>query len=126
MSDVKRPEDMSPRLAAAFNSADLDTMAALYEADAMLVDETGTRHQGADAIRAALAALLGAGGVLTSEPRFAVDAGDIALSGANWQLRSKDGAEAPLAQGTSIEVLRRQPDGTWRYLIDCPSGIDQP
>jgi hypothetical protein len=25
--------------------------------------------------------------------------------------------------GTSIEVARRQPDGSWRYLIDLPYGL---
>ena len=123
MSDVKRPEDMSPRLAAAFNAADHNAMAALYEPRAILVDDTGARHQGTDAIRAVLTAMLEAGGVMASTPRFAVVAGDVALCGADWRLdATAAGGGVALAEGRSLEVLRRQADGTWRYLIDCPSG----
>jgi ketosteroid isomerase-like protein len=46
MTSVQTPEDMSPALAAAFNARDLDAMAALYEDEAVLIDETGAKHQG--------------------------------------------------------------------------------
>ena len=125
MNAVKRPEDISPALAAAFNAADLDAMAALYEPQAVLVDEHGARHHGVGAIRAALAAALDAGGVMASMPSFAIIAGDVAVTGADWRLEAQDTCDRPVAEGSSLEVLRRQPDGTWRYLIDCPSGAAQ-
>lgn len=119
MTPVQAPEDMSPTLATAFNAHDLDAMAALYEDEAILIDETGAEHQGVEAIKAVLKDMLDAGGVMTSTPRRALIVGDIALSGAHWRLEPRDGGE-PL-EGRSLEVLRRQPDGGWRYLIDCPS-----
>ena len=121
MTDLTRPQNISPALAAAFNAGDLDAMAALYEPQAVLIDETGAQHQGLAAIRAALAAMLADGGVLTSNPRIAVVAGDIALTGAAWQL-IRDNARNVLAAGSSLEVLRRQPDGRWCYVLDCPAG----
>ena len=120
MTSVRTPKDMSPTLAAAFNAHDLDAMAALYSEDAVLIDETGTEHRGVKAIKEALKDMLSAGGVITSTPRFAVVISDIALSGADWRLEPRDGGE-PL-EGPSLEVLRRQPDGSWRYLIDCSTG----
>lgn len=123
MTSVQTPEDMSPTLAAAFNARDLDAMAALYEDEAVLIDETGAKHQGIDAIKAVLKDMLESGGVMTSTPRRALVVGDIALSGADWRLDPGDGGE-PL-EGRSLEVLRRQPDGGWSYLIDCPSGFDK-
>ena len=120
MTSVPTPEDMSPALATAFNARDLDAMAALYDEDAVLIDETGAEHPGIDAIKKALKDMLTAGGVMTSAPRLAVIVGDIALSGADWRLEPCDGGE-PL-EGRSLELLRRQPDGSWRYLIDCPTG----
>ena len=120
MTPVQAPEDMSPALAAAFNARDLDAMAALYDEDAVLIDETGAEHPGIDAIKEALKDMLKTGGVMTSAPRLAVIVGDIALSGADWRLDPGDGGE-PL-EGWSLEVLRRQPDGSWRYVIDCPTG----
>ena len=120
MTSVQTPEDMSPALASAFNARDLDAMAALYDEGAVLIDETGAEHRGVEAIKAALKDMLAAGGVMISTPRPAVIVGNIALSGADWQLEPRDGGE-PL-EGRSLEVLRRQPDGSWRYLIDCPTG----
>ena len=119
MTSVQTPEDMSPALATAFNARDLDAMAVLYSENAVLIDETGAEHRSVEAIKAALKDMLAAGGVMTSTPRLAVIIGDIALSGADWRLEPRDGGE-PL-EGRSLEVLRRHPDGSWRYLIDCPT-----
>ena len=123
MTVVTRPEDMSPALAEAFNAADLDAMTALYEPQAVLVDETGQQHAGIEAIRAALAELLTSGGKMTSLPRFAIVADHVALSSAAWQLETvAANGETVQAKGCSLELLRRQPDGQWRYAIDCPTG----
>ena len=120
MTSVQAPEDMSPALAAAFNARDLDAMAALYEDEAVLIDETGAQHRGVEAIKEALKDMLEACGAMTSTPRLAVIVGDIALSSADWRLDPGDGGE-PLA-GRSLEVLGRQHDGSWRYLIDYSTG----
>ena len=120
MTSVRTPKDMSPALASAFNALDLDAMAALYSEDGVLIDETGAQHRGVEAIKAALKDMLEAGGAMTSTPRLAVIVGDIALSGADWRFEPSDGGE-PL-EGRSLEVLRRQPHGSWRYVIDCPTG----
>ena len=120
MSSVRTPKDMSPALAAAFNARDLDAMAALYDEDAVLIDETGAEHPGIDAIKEALKDMLAAGGVMTSTPRLSVITGDIALSGDDWRLDTGDRHQ--ILNGRSLEVLRRHPDGSWRYLIDCSTG----
>ena len=119
MTSVRTPEDMSPELASAFNARDLDAMAALYDEDAVLIDETGAEHRGLKAIKAAFKDMLAAGGVMASTPRLSVIVRDIALSGADWRLDTGDGHQ--ILKGQSLEVLRRQPDGSWRYLIDCPT-----
>ena len=120
MTSVLKPQDMSPTLAAAFNARDLDAMAAFYDEDAVLIDEIGAEHRGVEAIKTALKDMLDIGGVMTSTPRLAVIVGDIALSGADWRLDPGNGGE-PLG-GRSLEVLRRQRDGSWRYIVDCPTG----
>ncbi|WP_375594968.1 SgcJ/EcaC family oxidoreductase [Algihabitans albus] len=123
MTGVTRPEDMSPALAEAFNAADLDAVMALYEPQAVLVDETGQPHAGIEAIRTALAELLTGGGTMTSRPRFAIVAGDVAVSSAAWQLETvAANGETVQATGCSLEILRRQANGRWRYAIDCPAG----
>ena len=67
MTSVRTPEDMSPALATGFNARDLNTMAALYDEDAVLIDETGAEHRGVEAIKEALKDMLEAGGVMTSQ-----------------------------------------------------------
>jgi ketosteroid isomerase-like protein len=48
---------------------------------------------------------------------FHVD--DIALVHWSWTVTHPDGATT---DGTSAEVLRRQDDGTWRFVIDNSDG----
>ena len=50
-------------------------------------------------------------------------AGDIALSIANWTMTgtAPDGSPVKM-QGTTSDVLRRQADGTWLFVIDNPWG----
>ena len=56
--------------------------------------------------------------------RRVVQEGDTALLMADWRFQgtTSDGRSVS-ASGTSIEVARRQSDGSWRYLIDLPYGL---
>ena len=87
---------------------DVDGMAALYEADAVLDDGSGTLTVGRAAIRQ-LFATFGATGKKfaagTQSP--AVVSGDLALT----STRLPDGS-------ITAEVARRQSDGTWAWVID--------
>ncbi len=51
--------------------------------------------------------------------------GDLALLHAEWTLKGTgpDGQAVELAGRTS-EVVRRQTDGSWRYVIDNPYSVD--
>jgi ketosteroid isomerase-like protein len=49
----------------------------------------------------------------------AFEAGDLALVHWSWTMRLTDGREA---EGATAEVLRRQADGSWKFLIDNPDG----
>ena len=50
--------------------------------------------------------------------QYAVVHGEIALLSNRWTMRIGDDEMS----ATSAEVARRQPDGTWRYVIDNPDG----
>ena len=56
---------------------------------------------------------------MTSENRYAIVNGDLALVGADWEIVFADGRERVV--GRIAEVLRRQPDGIWRYVLDHPA-----
>ncbi len=49
--------------------------------------------------------------------------GDLAMSLVKWTLNGTGPDGKPLTMtGTSSDVARRQPDGTWRMVIDNPWG----
>jgi ketosteroid isomerase-like protein len=53
------------------------------------------------------------------ENTSAVPAGDVALLRSHWRLAISglDGKPMEIT-GKGVQVARRQPDGSWRYLID--------
>ena len=62
---------------------------------------------------------------MTVKTVSAVQAGDIALLCAQWHLTGTgpDGQSVVL-NGKTAEVVQRQPDGRWLYLIDNPYGSE--
>jgi ketosteroid isomerase-like protein len=89
-------------------NGDVDGMAALYEADAVLDDGSGALTVGREAIRALFAAVTATGKKFVAGRQSpAVVCGDLALT----STRLPDGA-------VTAEVARRQGDGTWAWVID--------
>jgi uncharacterized protein (TIGR02246 family) len=119
---ARTPEDCDRLFGEYMNAADVDRVAALYEAEATLVLEGGTAAVGAAAIREALATFA------TMRPRLrmhvvkVVQAGpDLAVLYNDWTLTAVQPDGSPLEDaGGAIEVVRRQPDGTWRFAVDDP------
>lgn len=62
------------------------------------------------------------GGTLSTEDQYVLEHGDIALVRVKWRITDKQDVQNVLATGQSIEVLQRQADGRWIYLIDHPFG----
>ncbi|MGZ5269020.1 MAG: YybH family protein [Ramlibacter sp.] len=119
------PRDVQSQWAQAFNAADLEGLMALYASDACLVPQPGQPVQGHEAIRAALQNFLALGARITIDAEYVLESGDTALLRGRWQLTGKAPDGQPLdMRGTSSEVVRRQPDGGWVYLIDHPYGAD--
>jgi len=126
MSDATNPDAGRPStpaainaiFAAGYNSCDVEALAALYEPDAVVTNPDGSIAVGIDAIRVHLGRLVELGGSMTSQNRYAIPNGDLALVGADWEIEFTDGRERIV--GRSAEVVRRQPDGCWRYVLDHP------
>lgn len=122
---VYKPEDMNSAFAEAFNSGDIERLVSLYEPGAVLVPKPGQVVEGAEAIRAALQGLLALKGFMRSENQYALVHGDIALLRAKVHLvgTGPDGNRLEINNHTA-EVIRRQPDGSWLYILDHPYGAD--
>jgi ketosteroid isomerase-like protein len=53
--------------------------------------------------------------------------GSLALTGLKWSATGTDPEGKPVAlSGNSTEVVRRQSDGTWLFVIDNPRGAENP
>lgn len=118
---------MNSAFADAFNSGDIESLASLYEPSAVLVPKPGQVVRGVEAIREALQELLALKGFMSSENQYALVHGDIALLRAKVHLvgNAPDGSRVEINNHTA-EVIRRQPDGSWLYILDHPYGADPP
>lgn len=120
-----RPHDLNRNWCDAFNAGDLPLMMSMYEPDAALVPGPGAVPvSGTAAIEASLTWFLGLGGKLRFTPRHWLVAGDLGLGSIAFEMdggTDPDGNPFPL-RGVTSEVARRQPDGSWKYVIDHPFG----
>ena len=125
MFKVSAPHEMNETFARAFNTRSLNNLLDLYEAGAQLrVDEGERTLKGATEIGSELQSLLQAPGTMVSRNNFCIEHGDIALLRADWALIDADGNA--VVSGSSAEVLRRQSDGSWLYVIDHAAGASLP
>jgi uncharacterized protein (TIGR02246 family) len=117
------PEAAVARLTEAMNRGDLDAAAALYEPEAVLVDQPGKAAHGDDRIREALREFLGLRPTLIITASRVFEAGDLVLYLGRWRLTGIGPDGAPVTMhGESADVLRRQPDGRWLIVVDNPWG----
>ena len=122
---ARKPEEMHGLFSEALNAGRMDALLALYEPGATLVPQPGQVVTGTEGIRQALGAFLGMKPTIALETRKTVQAGDIALLYGKWRLKGTgpDGKAVSMS-GQSTEVVRRQPDGTWRYVVDNPYAVE--
>lgn len=120
-----RPLDAVTQFVNAMNQGDLEAALSRYEPGASLVVKPGVVVTGTMALREALAGFLTLKPTLTSEAQQVVEAGDVALYCARWNLSGTDPAGNPVQMsGRSSDILRRQPDGNWLIALDNPWGTD--
>jgi uncharacterized protein (TIGR02246 family) len=111
----------------AFNSGDIEALMALYMPDAIYMAEPGRQVSGKEAIRATYQEFVSLKVPITLEMLDIAVVDDIAQTRGRWTMRgtSADGQSVDLG-GTTADVLKRQPDGTWLLMIDCLVTNDRP
>ncbi|PWK76190.1 nuclear transport factor 2 family protein [Aminobacter sp. AP02] len=116
-SKVYRPTEMNETFAAIRNSGDVGGLLALYEEDSqLLVDASGSGFTGKAAIAEEFERLVRIPGTMTSRNTFCVEHGDLALLRADFAIVNEEGTT--LYSGFTAEIVRRQADGTWLYVVD--------
>jgi ketosteroid isomerase-like protein len=115
------PGQVIHEFAVLFNKGDLDGLVSeLYEEGAVFNPSPADEPLvGKAAVGQALQGFLGLQGTLSILATRTVQNGDIALTQSRWRLEVPAGD--PM-ENVSAEIVRRQPDGTWRYAIDNPWG----
>jgi uncharacterized protein (TIGR02246 family) len=123
-----RAADLS--FAAAANAGNIDGVIAIYADDASLLPPNLPPQEGRDAIRKFWGGFLGA-----YTARFEVNSetvegrGDLAYTIGHYKLSATPKAKGPPPieeEGKFVEILKRQPDGSWKYVVDMFSPNSPP
>jgi ketosteroid isomerase-like protein len=122
---IATPEQVLESIVTGINSGDLDSLMPLYESDAAFASEPGSLAHGAPGISHALTGFISMNGELALEVRRVLEVDDLALVTGVWSFNGTgpDGEPVQLA-ARNADVLRRQGDGSWRFVIDNPWGTD--
>ena len=113
---AQEPSQIHSLFLDAFNRGDVEALVALYEPNAALVTKDGA-VSGHQAIREAYQRMLVGGARMELETRAVVESTEgLAVLHAAWTYHRGE-ASTP---GLSTEVVRRQPDGKWLFVIDEP------
>jgi ketosteroid isomerase-like protein len=115
------PEQVIDHFCKLFNSGDLDGLLNnLYEDDAVFIPTPADAPvSGKAAVAEVLQHFLDTGGTLSVLATTTLKKGEIALTHTRWRL---DIPNADAMESVTAEIVRRQPDGTWKYAIDNPWG----
>jgi ketosteroid isomerase-like protein len=111
---AKSPEEICHLFKQYMAEGDLDSVLSVYDPEAVFLNRSGEIKKG-DALREELAKFAGVKATFDFKIKQVIRSGDIALMHTEWKVSSPE----PMSV-YAIEVARRQPDGTWRWLIGDP------
>ena len=119
---ARSPEEVDRLFGEHMNAGDLGALTSLYEVTGSLVQQDGSVATGHIALRDAFK------GFLAMQPTIRMNVVKVVKSGEalavlyndwNMSVKGSDGQAMQMA-GKAIEVVRRQPDGTWLFAVDDP------
>ena len=119
------PQQVLESIVTGINAGDLDSLMPLYESEAAFATQPGSLAPGAPGVREALNGFIAMNGKLDLDVTRVLEVDDLALVVGVWSFdgTAPDG-QAVRLEAKNADVLRRQTDGTWRFVIDNPWGTD--
>jgi uncharacterized protein (TIGR02246 family) len=114
-----RAQDAHATLAAAFNTGNVDTVLSMYDFNGIIVPEPGKPVSGREQFEEAIRAILSIRGKMEIKTVYCLQTGNLAVGRSEWNIT--DGQEVKIS-AKGIEVMKQQPDGTWKIVIDHAFG----
>ena len=112
---ARTPEEICDLFRRYMREGDIDAVLALYDSSVAFRNRSGEVRRGKEELRQELLPFAAARARFEVDVLEIIQAGDIALMHTNWSIA------APAAVNLyALEVARRQPDGTWCWLIGDP------
>jgi ketosteroid isomerase-like protein len=119
------PEQVLEAVVEGINTGNFETLMALYEPEAAFATQPGRLAPGLGGIRDALGGFVAMNGKLDLEVSRVLEVGDLALVVGDWSFTGTGPRGEPVKLAAkNADVLRRQSDGSWRFVIDNPWGTD--
>ena len=116
------PEEVLNSVVEGIDTGNLESLMTLYEADACFALQPGQLATSPDE---SLRSFIDLKGKLDLKVKRVLQASDLALVISEWSFSGtgSDGKHVDITS-KSADVLRQQPDGSWRFVIDNPWGTD--
>ena len=112
---AKSPEETCNLFRRYMSQGDIEGLLSIYDPEAVFLNRAGEVQQGRECLKPELAPMAAAKTALDFKIRQVVQTGGIALMHTEWTMYAP--AERKVC---AIELARRQPDGTWCWLIGDP------
>jgi ketosteroid isomerase-like protein len=112
---AQSPEEICHLFQHAMAEGDIDSVLSVYDPEAVFVNQSRDVTKGREGLRQELALLAAMRARFDFTIKQVIEAGDIALMHTEWTVSGPQ----PMKM-YAIEVARRQPDGTWCWLIGDP------
>jgi uncharacterized protein (TIGR02246 family) len=121
-----KPEECNLLFQKAIQEKDIEAMVASYEPNATFILDSGETVTGLDEIRKVLTPFLNVENFkFTYLKAFPDSKNEIAILRGKWVATAKDdNGNSIEMSGNDVEVVRLQADGSWKFVIDHPTGAN--
>jgi ketosteroid isomerase-like protein len=116
-----KAEDVHAMLADAFNTRCIETVMGLYDTTGIIVPEPGKPVSGKTKFEEAIKGILSIAGKMEIKTVYYLQAGSVAVGRSEWNIT--DNGEVRIS-AKGIEVMKQQPDGSWKIVIDHAFGAE--
>jgi uncharacterized protein (TIGR02246 family) len=126
MGGAQNPAEVYATYLKAFNAGNVDATVACYEPAACFMSRSGRAAYGEAELREVFRLTFSNKPQMKFHVRKVIPAGEnLALVVVEWRSKaiSAEG-EVRLWSGMATDIVRRQPDGEWKIVLDNPYGIE--